>query len=88
MNTLAQVDPLSQVRVKGVYTYRMHRDPQTLSLCGGCVWCAANALKCQAVCTILSVCPSVCLSVCLSVGIDFKIRTVEIDNKKIKLQIW
>lgn len=22
------------------------------------------------------------------VGIDFKIRTIELDNKKIKLQIW
>ena len=28
----------------------------------------------------------VCLFVCL--GIDFKIKTIELDNKKIKLQIW
>lgn len=28
------------------------------------------------------------LSLSSTAGIDFKIRTIELDNKKIKLQIW
>ena len=51
---------------------------------GVCIWYSSNALI--ELCT-MPLCMG-CPSVRLSVGIDFKIRTVEIDNKKIKLQIW
>jgi len=42
-----------------------------------------NLLLCM-----LITCLSSLLSFVLSAGIDFKIRTIELDNKKIKLQIW
>lgn len=37
------------------------------------------------ICTLIY---SKCLINYILAGIDFKIRTIELDNKKIKLQIW
>ena len=40
------------------------------------------------VCICACVCVCVCMRVCVCAGVDFKVKSIDVDGKKVKLTIW